>query len=400
MANPTDLSRENESPFRDSRLPAGRQTWAEIDLGALKDNYSNLRSLISSPENTHQSSVPYPRIIPVVKTEAYGHGTIQVARSLAESGTGMFSIGLVEEGVALREAGISQDLLVLSTNWLGQESVAIEHRLVLTVDSVRDMEHLDRAAGDKAVPALIHIKVDTGMGRLGIRWDSIEPLLDAFKKSKNLSLRGVFSHLSSADEQNPSYTLEQKSKFEYALGKVREAGLDPGEIHFANSAGFLYHEPFRQWSSRIGIALYGYAPDPERTPIKLRPVLTLKTKVGPVRQVHKGESIGYGRRFTATRTTRYTTLPVGYADGFRRSLTGRSRVIIRDRFAEVIGTVSMDMTAVDLTDRPDVREGDEVILLGASGGCSIAADTWAETLDTIPYEILCGIASRVPRIYI
>jgi alanine racemase len=400
MDNPTDLSEENESPTVDNRLPNGRQTWAEVDLGALKDNYSTLCSLIPPPGRAHTSSNNYPRIIPVIKTNAYGHGAPQIARCLAEQGAGMFSIGLVEEGVALREAGISQDLLVLGTNWMGQESTALRNRLTLSVDSVKSLKSLSKAAGELSVSAPVHIKVDTGMGRLGTRWDSVEPLLNALHTAKNISLKGFFSHLSSADEEDTAYTQKQKRRFEDALSKIRKAGLDPGEIHFSNSAGFLYHEPFRQWSSRIGIALYGYAPDPDRTPVRLRPVLTLKTKVGFVRQVHKGESIGYSRRFTATRTTRYTTLPVGYADGFRRSLTGRSRVIIRDRFAEVIGTVSMDMIGVDLTDRPDVQEGDEVILLGASGGCSMAADTWAETLDTIPYEILCGIASRVPRIYI
>jgi alanine racemase len=393
------MSHKTDSTEAKSFPPTGRQTWAEIDLQTLKDNYSKLCSLIPLPAKALTPSNRYPRIIPVIKTDAYGHGALQVARCLAEQGAGMFSIGLVEEGVALRKAGISQDLLVLGTNWMGQESTALRNRLILSVDSVKNLESLDKEAAELAVSAPVHIKVDTGMGRLGIRWDSVEPLLNALHTAQNISLKGFFSHLSSADEENPAYTQKQKRRFEDALSKVREAGFDPGEIHFSNSAGFLYHEPSRQWSSRIGIALYGYAPDPERTPVGLRPVLTLKTKVGPVRQVHKGESIGYSRRFTATRTTRYTTLPVGYADGFRRGLTGRSRVIIRDGWADVIGTISMDMITVDLTDRPDVREGDQVILLGCGKHCSVTADTWADTLGTIPYEILCGIASRIPRIY-
>jgi alanine racemase len=393
MSHQTDSTEAKPFP------PNGRPTWAEVDLQALKDNYSKLCSLIPSSENTPQSSISYPRIIPVIKTDAYGHGALQVAHSLAEQGAGIFSIGIVEEGAALRESGISQDLLVLGTNWMGQESTALRHRLILSVDSVRSLESLDKAAGELAVSAPVHIKVDTGMGRLGTRWDAVEPLLNALHTAKNISLKGFFSHLSSADEEDPAYTQKQERRFEDVLSKVRKAGLDPGEIHFSNSAGLLYHPKFRQWSARTGITLYGYAPDPGRSPIKLRPVLTLKTKVGLIRQVQQGESIGYNRRFTASRITRYSTLPIGYADGFNRKLGNNSRVIVRNGWADVIGTVSMDMITVDLTDRPDVREGDEVILLGYGKHCSVTADIWADTLGTIPYEILCGIASRIPRIY-
>jgi alanine racemase len=379
----------------------GRPTWAEIDLQSLRENYRKLCSLRPHPvaESTPHSPVKRPRVIPVIKAHAYGHGAVNVARALADAGSGIFAVGNVEEGVALRRAGISQDILVMATTWQGQESTALEHRLILAADSGENIDRLDLAAGSKAVSAPIHIKVDTGMGRLGVRWDSLKPLLNSLKQSKHISLQGVFSHLSSADEQDPAYTLEQKRRFERALDEFHEAGINPGEIHFANSAGLLYHETFRQWGSRTGIALYGYPPDSKRSPLEFRPVLSLKTKTGPVRQINPGESVGYNRRFTASRTTRYATLPIGYADGFPRGLSGKCRVIIRGRWAEVIGVVSMDMITVDLTDRQDVHEGDEVVLLGSSGECSVTADAWAETLGTIPYEILCGIAARVPRIY-
>jgi alanine racemase len=395
--NTTDSSLQTA----DYRLQTGRPTWAEIDLQILRENYRKLCSLHSRPatESTPHSPVKWPRVIPVIKAHAYGHGAVKVARALADAGSEIFAVGNVEEGVALRRAGISQDILVMATTWQGQESLALEHRLILAADSGENIDRLDFAAGSKSVSAPIHIKVDTGMGRLGARWDSLKPLLNSLKQSKRISLQGVFSHLSSADEQDPAYTLEQKRRFERALDELHDAGMNPGEIHFANSAGLLYHETFRQWGSRTGIALYGYAPDGRRSPVELRPALCFKTRVGPVRQVHSGESVGYNRRFTASRTTRYAVLPVGYADGFHRGLSGKARVIIRNHWAEVIGTVSMDMITVDLTNRPDVHEGDEVVLLGSSGGCSVTADTWAETLGTIPYEILCGIAARVPRIY-
>jgi alanine racemase len=403
MDNRTESARKGQLPDTNSPLPVGRPTWAEIDLQALTENYRTLCSLVP-PAATNiatDSSALYPRIIPVIKADAYGHGAIQIASAVAGGAdVRLFSVGIVEEGVALRQAGINQEILVLGTTWRGLESLALHHRLTLALDSVKSMECLDAAAKNMDVSSCIHIKVDTGMGRLGIRWDAIEPLLDGLRQLKHLSLKGVFSHLSSADEQDPEYTLEQKRRFEHALSAIRKAGFTPGEIHFANSAGLLYHESFRQWSARTGIALYGYAPDPQKSPIKLRPVLSLKTKIGPIRQVREGESIGYSRKFTAPRTTRYTTLPVGYADGLRRSLAGHSRVIIRNGWAEVIGAISMDMITVDLTDRPDVREGEEVILLGSTTECRITASEWADTLGTIPYEILCGIASRVPRIYV
>jgi len=395
---PSDISLETAS------LPplTSRQTWIEINLQALKDNYLKLASLVSkpSPASRDQNTLHHPRIIPVIKADAYGHGAIQVASALADAGVEMYAVGIVEEGIALRQAGISQDILVMGTAWHGQERPALENRLILSLDSVKTLESLDTAAEEISAAAPVHIKVDTGMGRLGARWDSVEELLGALKQSKNVSLKGVFSHLSSADEEDPAYTQQQKDRFEHALTLVQQAGLDPGEIHFSNSAGLLYHESLRRWSSRTGIAIYGYAPDKERSPLRIHPVLSLKTRVGTVRQIHSGESIGYNRRFTASRTTRYATLPIGYADGLPRSLSGSCPVIIRDSWAEVIGAVSMDMIAVDLTDRSDVHEGDEVILLGSAGGCSITADTWAEILGTIPYEILCGIATRIPRIYI
>jgi alanine racemase len=392
-------AREKPSADSNDRRLSGRQTWAEVDLRALSQNYRGLCSLLPPPLAKNAAPGPPSRIIPVIKANAYGHGAVAAARALADCGAEMFAIGNVEEGVALRQGGISQDLLVLATTWQGQEATALEHGLLLTVDSVQGLELLSAAADGRPGPVSVHLKVDTGMGRLGIRCDSMGPFLRALKQSTRISLKGVFTHLSSADDPDPSHTLEQKDRFESALLEIRKAGLDPGEVHCANSAGFLYHDSLRKWSSRIGIALYGYAPAAGKSPVHLRPVLSLKTKVGHLRRILPGESIGYGRKFTASREIRYATLPIGYADGLPRRLSGNCRAIIRDGWAEVIGTISMDMIAVDLTDRPDVREGDEVILLGSSGDCSVTADQWADALGTIPYEILCSIAARVPRIY-
>jgi alanine racemase len=387
---------KKQIPTADCRLPEGRQTWAEVDLDALAKNYRTLDSLLSG---SRSSAIHRPRIIPVIKAHAYGHGMIPVAHALADAGATVFAVGVVEEGTTLRQAGISQEILVLGTAWRGQEANALRHQLTLAVDAPESVHRLESAAAGGAVSIPVHIKVDTGMSRLGVRWDLMEPLLHSLRLSNRVSLAGTFSHLSSADERDPGFTLEQIRRFECALDIIRKSGLNPGEIHFANSAGLLFYERLRQWSARIGIALYGYSPDSQRSPVELWPILSLKTKIAFIRMLEAGEPLGYNRRFTASRKTRIAVLPLGYADGFNRRLSGGSRVIVQDKWAEVVGAVSMDMITVDITNLPDVQIGDEAIILGSSAHCSICAADWAEQLETIPYEILCGIAPRVPRIY-
>lgn len=373
---------------------AVRQTWAEVNLGALAANYHALHSLLSGDASNN------PRIIPVVKANAYGHGMIPVARRLAEAGATMFAVGMVEEAIALRQSGITQDILVLGTVWSGQETTALQHRLTLACDQPESVQRLDAAARSANDIASIHIKVDTGMGRLGAQWDSLDPLLQAMKRARHIRATGTFSHLSSSEEQDASYTDEQISRFECALACIRECGFDPGEIHFANSGGILYHDRLRGWSARTGIALYGYPPDPQRTPVCLSPVLQLKTRIAAIHMLKEGEALGYSRRFRAARPTRVAILPIGYADGFNRHFSRCGRVIIRGRFVDVIGAVSMDMITIDLTDMPEIPVGEEVILIGSTGGARMNAEDWAERLQTIPYEVLCALALRIPRIYL
>jgi len=392
---------ERSLPTADCRLPIGRPTWVEVDLKALAENYRVLASLLSPADiNKHRFQTRNPRIIPVIKANAYGHGMIPVAHALAAAGATMFAVFFVDEGVQLREAGISQEILVLGTSWVGQEKTAIQNRLILTVDTPECVRSLEIAAKSLSTSIPVHVKVDTGMARLGVRWDSMESLLNALRNAKSVCLKGVFSHLSSAEESDGAFTLEQIQRFEHSLSAIQESGLECGEIHFANSAGVLYFEALQHWSARVGIAIYGYHPNPRLAPIKLRPALCLKSRIGPIRSIETGEPVGYNRKYHASRRTRLTTLCVGYADGFNRRLGNRSSVIIQDKLAPVIGAVSMDMIAVDLTDLPEVREGDEAIVLGSSAHCRVMADDWADILETVPYEVLCAIATRVPRIYV
>ncbi len=387
----------NGLPGSDPKNKIRRPTWAEVDLNALAGNYRELNSLLIPA--TSGASAFAPRLIPVIKANAYGHGAIAVARLLASRGTTMFAVAIVEEGIELRDAGITQDILVLEGAWPGQETVLLDYNLIPTLYSIEGIRRLAHAARDLQMPVPIHLKIDTGMARLGVRWDRVGELATALSGEKSIYVAGTFSHLSSADEADPSATKEQIRRFDQALDSLRAAGVDPGEIHFANSAGLLHFDSLRHWSARVGIALYGYASEAARTPITLKPVMSVKSRIEGIHEIPEGEPVGYNRRFYAKRPTKLATLPIGYADGYRRGLTGLGKVIIRNRWADVAGTISMDIIVVDITDMPDILEGEEVILLGGSRDCTMDADSWAKLLNTIPYEILCGISPRIPRIY-
>ncbi len=386
-----------------------RPTWAEVDLVALLHNYRLLNSLLlpdaepagerTSSIQSSQSATRNPRLIPVLKADAYGHGAAAVAKALAAAGATTFAVALVEEAVELRAAGITQEIVILEGAWPGQETELARHGFTAAVYSTDGIHRLEEAAEKDRRPIRVHIKIDTGMTRLGVPWEAMNPVLETLHHAALLRPTGVFSHLASAEEDDPDYTSEQIRRFEHALLQVRRAGNDPGEVHLANSAGLLHWPQLRHYSARPGIALYGYPPAPHRCSLSFQPALTVKSRVGPIHSIPPGESVGYNRRFIARRPTRTATLPIGYADGYRRGLTARGSAIIRDRLAPVIGAVSMDMIVVDVTDLPEVCEGEEVILLGSTSRCRFDAADWAGLLDTIPYEILCGVGSRIPRIY-
>ena len=367
----------------------GRPTWAEVDLGAVSANYHALASLLD----------PGARLIPVVKADAYGHGAAAVARTLAGEGASMLAVALVEEGAALRAAGITTDILVLEGAWPGQEHDAVRLRLTPAAGSAEGIRRLADAAAAPEGDIAVHLKIDTGMTRLGAPHDALAPVLDALAASSRVRLTGMFTHLACADEPDNPFNAEQVRRFEAAVAAVRARGLDPGELHVANSAGLLHHAALRRFAARPGIALYGYPPAPERTRVPLRRALQLRARIGRIADIAPGTPVGYNCRFVAPRAMRAATLGIGYADGYRRALGGRARVIVRDAWAAVLGAVSMDLIVVDVTDIPDAREGDEAILLGASPSCRVDAADLAAAAGTIPYEILCGIGPRVPRVY-
>jgi len=371
----------------------GRPTWAKIDLDALAHNFHLIRNRVGKEV----------KVLAAVKADAYGHGAVECARRLAAEGVDWFGVALPDEGIELRAAGNTKRILCLGGFWKGQENACLQQRLTPVVYRLDMIEALDRAAKDAGIVADVHVKVDTGMGRLGVRNDEVSEFLEALKKFENIRVDGVMTHLAAADDPaHEVFTQEQLKNFQVAVKAFREHGYSSAFIHAANSAAIFSHPDARGDIVRPGGTLYGFTRDvlsPQIAAPSFRPVMSLYSRIMLLKQVAKGERLGYGCTFQTTRDSLIATIPIGYADGYRRNLSNCGRVILRGNFVPVIGRVSMDLTLIDVTDVPDVRLNDLVILLGREGQLSITAEEIAETIGSLSYEITCGISSRVPRIY-
>jgi alanine racemase len=389
----SDDKREDVEVAGDVEPFAQRPTWAEINLQALAENFHAVRELVHSKV----------KIMAVVKADAYGHGAIECGRRLAREGTDWFGVALPEEGIELREAGITQPILCLGGFWPGQEQACIQHNLVPVVYRPDMIEALDRAARNAGVVVDAHLKLDTGMGRLGVRYDKAMEFVDAIRDYRNVRLDGVMTHFASADDPHQDcFTQDQLSRFHVAMKALRERGLNPTYEDMANSAATSAYPA--SWGNMVrpGGVLYGLWRDilpPLKEPLKLRPVMSLHSRIMLLKWVRRGETLGYGCTFEASRDTLVATLPVGYNDGYARSLSNRGRVIVRGGYASVVGRISMDLTLVDVTNVPNVRLHDRVTLLGEEDALTIPAEDIARTAGTLSYEITCGVSHRVPRFY-
>ncbi len=372
-----------------------RPTVAEIDLSALRHNYSQLKKVISRQCG----------ILAVVKADAYGHGFMDISGELDKMGITAFGVAFLAEGIQLRKAGIDRPILLLGGIYPGQEKKCIGFNISTTVFSLEQARVLDQVAGRLYRKAKIHLKVDTGMGRLGIFHEDAPAFLRELKGLRNLELEGIISHFASADELDEDgrhFTDGQSRIFADVVDMARNEGLSPRYVHLANSAAaFSLKLPFCNLI-RPGIALYGALPSPDfEGEMDLKPVMSLKSRVAMLKWVDPGTSISYGRRFVAPKKTLMASVPVGYADGYCRARTNKGEALVRGRRAKVAGTVCMDWIMLDVTDIPEVTVGDEVTLLGCDGaGNFVHAEELAERAGTIPYEIFCGISKRVPRVYI
>ncbi len=364
----------------------------EIDLEALRRNYLGLQNLVG----------PKVRLLAVVKSDAYGHGLVEAAKTLARAGATIFGVADVEEGARLRQAGVAGEIVVLLGGRTGRPADILENELTPVVydhDYLRELAVEARRAG-RVVS--VHLKVDTGMGRLGIRPGELPEFLQLLRELPELRLSGLLSHFPLADAADQQPTAEQNRRFA-KLAALAGSNAEEPITHIANSAALLRQPATHYGLVRPGITLYGCYPalDPAlQAKLKLQPVMSFKTRILQVKEVEAGTGISYGQVFTTTRPTRLAVLPVGYDDGYLRRLTGRAQVLLGGRRAAVVGRICMNICMVDITELPMAKPGDEVVIMGRQGDEEITADDLAAWQETINYEVLCLFGGRNQHCYL
>lgn len=373
-----------------------RPTWVEISLSKLRRNLERVRQL-AGPR----------KVMAVVKADAYGHGAVPIAQELARCGIDWFGVATVEEALELRGAGVTQPILLLGGLYMSDPAHLIEYNLVPSVSSTVRLDTYSACARKLGREIAFHLKVDTGMGRLGLPPDRLKSFFEHYRELDGLKLEGLLTHLASAEDLVSTQTEDQLARFRAAREQARALGLEPEWVHVSNSAALLAGLAIEENLARIGALLYGYclplvAPPARKLPPapEFEPILTFKSRVVFLKDVPSGTPLGYGASYFTRRPSRIATVPVGYADGLSRALSNRGRAIVRGRAARIVGAISMDLTLLDVTDIPGVDIGDEVVLLGTADQCSITALEMAREIGTVPYEVLCSIGKRVPRIYL
>jgi alanine racemase len=384
---------------------ATRPTWAEVSLATLRQNFRTVQKRVGANVT----------VCAVVKADAYGHGAVECSRALEAEGARWLGVTSLDEAIPLRDAGIQANILLMTGFWRGEESEIVRLRLTPTVWEPWQIESLETAAaalGAGRHP--VHLKVDTGMGRLGVSLEKLPAVLTVIKSSPHLALEGLSTHLASSEIMDAPSVGEQIKRFEAARRAVHEAGLEPNFVHLANTGAVISRR--ETWSNtngnamvRPGVALYGYYLPFQRAGrevsggtlrLPVKPILTWKTRILSLRDIAANQPLGYNGTYVTRAPGHIAVLPVGYADGYNRLLSNRGRVIVRDHYAPIVGSISMDLTLVDVTGIPGISVGDEVILLGSSDGMSVDALEHARLANGSPYEILCNISKRVPRRYV
>jgi alanine racemase len=369
-----------------------RPTYAEIDLSAVAANV----------ELACRLAGPGVEVMAVLKADAYGHGAVPVAGTALEAGATWLGVAIPEEAIPLRMAGMTCRILVLGPVSPSQADLVAAYSLDQCVCDLAQAEALDRAARAHGRKLSLHLKVDTGMGRVGLRPREVRGVAEKIAGLPSVPLAGLMTHFAESEAEDPAFAREQLARFAEVTRELRGAGIAVPLRHAANSGALLHLPEARLDLVRPGIMLYGYHPRGRQPAVDpgLRPALRLRTAISQIQTVTRGESVSYGRTFVAPRDLRVATLPVGYADGVGRLLSNRGQVLIRGRRVALIGRVCMDMIMVDVTDLPEVRLGDEAVLIGRQGAEEISADEVAEAQGTISYEVLSRISPRVPRVYL
>lgn len=378
---------------------ATRPTWADVSLATLRQNFRTVQKHVGAAVT----------VCAVVKADAYGHGAVECSRALEGEGAKWLGVTSLDEAIPLREAGIQSNVLLMTGFWRGEEAEIIRLQLTPTVWELWQIESLEKAAAGLGVARHpVHLKVDTGMGRLGVAVEQLPAVLQALSAAKHLRLEGLSTHLASSEIMDAPSVAEQEKNFEAARKMAREAGFEPTFVHMANTAAVISRRETWNTMVRPGVALYGYYLPFQRAGrevsggtlrLPVKPILTWKTRILSLRNFAANQPLGYGGTYATKAPAHVAVLPVGYADGYNRQLSNRGRVIVRDHYAPIVGRISMDLTLADVTGIPGVSVGDEVILLGSSDGLSVDALEHAELANSTPYEILCNISKRVPRRY-
>jgi alanine racemase len=368
----------------------GRPSLCYIDHESLRWNFRQIRSLLGSQV----------KILSMVKANGYGHGAPAVAKTLAAEGSDAFGVAILEEAIELRRHGITVPILVLTGVYLDQLELFFDYDLTAVVHDADALQRLEAAVARQGGSLNVHLKIDTGMGRIGLVAAEFESWLPQVRKLKAVKVEGIFSHFSHAESVEGQYTRQQLEIFQNIVQRLAAEGIAPPVIHLANSAATITLPAAYFNMVRPGLMLYGVYPSPEMaTRISLKPVLSWKTRILQVKRVPSNTSISYGQTFMTKRNSLIATLPIGYADGYPRLLSNRGQALVGGKRAPVAGRVCMDLTMLDVTDIGKIQQGDEVVLLGTQGNETISADEMAAWAETISYEILTSIGVRVPRIH-
>ncbi|MFH0877295.1 MAG: alanine racemase [Candidatus Omnitrophota bacterium] len=373
-----------------NKMPHYRPSWVEVDCAALAHNFRLIKKRL----------LPGTKIMAAVKANAYGHGIVEVARSLVRSGADYLGVACVDEALVLRRHGIKGAILILGAFLKGDAQAIVRHEITATVADLELAKHLNQAGRRQKKKVKVHVKIDTGMGRLGIWHEEAEEFILALCGLEYLCLEGLYTHFPSAD-CDEAFTRSQVMAFCAVIDQLECRGVRIPLKHTANSMAIIGFKDTHFNLVRPGLALYGLHPKEELLGrIDLRPVLSFKTKIVFLKKVPKGRSISYGRTYVTKKATTIATLPVGYGDGYNRLLSNKGKVLIKGHLCPIVGVVCMDQTMVDVGSLENIRLEDEVVLIGAQGKHAIRTEDIAKLCDTIPYEVVCWISSRVPRIYL
>lgn len=365
-----------------------RQVWAEVNLQTLRENYFKLQAFTRS------------EMMPIVKADAYGHGVIPVVKTLIACGAERYGVALLEEALEIKAVFPELTVMVIGATEPDQSDILVKKEIIPAIFQLSQAQALSEAAVKQNRTARLHIKIDTGMNRIGFRERDFADIMK-IAALPNLFIEGIFTHLATSDQRDLSFAREQLNRFQSLYDKLKKAGLTIPIRHAANSAAILQFPESHFELVRPGISLYGFTPSSQISgAVGLEPVMSWKAKVSHVKSIKTGETVSYGRTFQAAYPTRVATIPVGYADGLRRALSNQGEMLIHGRRSTMIGRVCMDQTMLEVTKIPGVQVGDVVTILGKDGHDQITATEMAEWIGTISYEVVCGISKRVPRVYL